>query len=41
MIGDWRNNFTQEARQVFDYYAGDELILLGYERDRDWVDTLP
>ena len=37
MVGDWRNHFSQEAREVFDWYAGSELILLGYEPDRSWV----
>ena len=36
-LGDWRNQFSPEARRVFDHYAGDELILLGYEQDRTWV----
>ncbi len=37
VVGDWRNQFGPEARKVFDRYAGEELILLGYERDRLWV----
>jgi hypothetical protein len=37
VVGDWRGRFGREAREVFDRYAGDELILLGYERDRSWV----
>jgi hypothetical protein len=37
VVGDWRRRFGPEARQVFDRYAGEELILLGYERDRSWV----
>jgi sulfotransferase family protein len=37
VVGDWREQFSPEAREVFDRYAGDELILLGYERDRSWV----
>ena len=37
VVGDWRERFSPEAREVFDRYAGDELILLGYERDRSWV----
>lgn len=35
--GDWKNNFTPEAARVFDAYAGDLLIQLGYERNRDWI----
>lgn len=37
VVGDWRNQFSPEAREVFDRYAGEELVLLGYERDRRWV----
>lgn len=37
IVGDWRTQFTQEAREVFDRYAGDELIRLGYEPNRSWV----
>jgi Sulfotransferase domain len=37
VVGDWRHRFGPEAREVFDRYAGEELILLGYERDRSWV----
>ena len=37
MVGDWRNHFSQGSREIFDRYAGSELILLGYERDRSWV----
>jgi len=36
VVGDWRNHFSLEARQIFDHYAGEELIVLGYERDRSW-----
>ena len=38
VVGDWRTHFSHEAREVFDRYAGEELILLGYERDRAWVE---
>ena len=42
VVGDWRNYFTPEAREVFDAFAGTELVLLGYERDRAWVrDDVP
>jgi Sulfotransferase domain len=37
VVGDWRNHFSPEAREVFDRYAGGELILLGYEPDRTWA----
>lgn len=34
--GDWRNYFTEEAARVFDEYAGDLLLEVGYEIDREW-----
>ncbi len=37
VVGDWCNRFSPEAREVFDRYAGEELISLGYERDHAWV----
>lgn len=37
IVGDWRNQFTQEAAEVFDYFAGDALIQAGYEHDHSWV----
>jgi len=36
VAGDWQNYFNQEACQVFDYYAGNLLIDLGYEPNRSW-----
>lgn len=38
IVGDWKNQFTREAREVFDHYAGQTLIDLGYEADHSWVD---
>jgi len=38
IVGDWRSAFTREARQLFDHYAGDMLIELGYEADHGWVE---
>ncbi len=37
IVGDWRNLFCQRAREIFDLYAGDCLIKLGYEEDHAWV----
>ncbi len=37
VVGDWKAQFSPEARRVFDRYAGEELVLLGYEHDRGWV----
>lgn len=39
IVGDWKNHFTREAREVFDHYAGQSLIDLGYETDHSWVDS--
>lgn len=39
IVGDWRNSFSPEACEVFDYYAGDVLILLGYESNHSWVNA--
>ncbi|GAB4109194.1 MAG: hypothetical protein Kow00105_17670 [Phycisphaeraceae bacterium] len=36
--GDWKNHFTREAAEVFDRFAGDVLIELGYEKDRSWIE---
>lgn len=41
VAGDWRNHFTRRAAEVFDHYAGQTLIDLGYERDRSWVMQCP
>jgi hypothetical protein len=38
IAGDWMNKFTSEACEVFDHYAGDALIKVGYESDRSWID---
>lgn len=37
IAGDWRNQFSPEARFVFDKYAGEALISAGYEPDHSWV----
>ena len=38
IVGDWKNHFSLEARQLFDQFVGNELIQLGYEQNHDWVD---
>lgn len=40
VAGDWKNHFTRRAAEVFDHYAGDTLIRLGYEPDRSWIDRV-
>jgi hypothetical protein len=37
IAGDWKHNFNRDSREVLDYFAGDQLIKLGYEKDRSWV----
>jgi hypothetical protein len=37
VAGDWKNVFSKEAKALFNYYAGKELIRLGYEKDETWV----
>jgi hypothetical protein len=41
IVGDWANHFSREAATLFDHYAGDALVALGYEKDRHWVDRYP
>lgn len=36
--GDWKNHFSKEACQIFDFFAGDLLIELGYEDDHRWME---
>ena len=38
IVGDWRNYFSREAAEVFNEFAGDALVRLGYEQDGNWVD---
>ncbi len=37
IAGDWKNYFNREACEIFNCYAGDKLIELGYEKDDSWV----
>jgi len=37
IVGEWKKYFNAEAREIFSYYAGRELIRLGYETDDSWV----
>ena len=36
VAGDWKNVFTERDKEIFKEVAGDLLIKLGYEKDRDW-----
>lgn len=37
IVGDWKNHFTAETREMFAKHAGAQLIKLGYEKNDDWV----
>jgi len=37
IVGDWRNHFSTEARQVLADHLGDRLIRLGYEDNDEWI----
>jgi Sulfotransferase domain len=34
--GEWKKHFTEEHKKIFKDVAGDLLVRLGYETDRDW-----
>jgi len=36
IAGDWRNKFNGEAKLLFNHYAGEALVNLGYESDDSW-----
>jgi hypothetical protein len=36
VVGDWRNVFTEEDKAIFKEAAGDTLVKLGYEKNKDW-----
>ena len=38
--GDWKEKFSKESAEIFNFYAGKELIDLGYEPDSTWSETL-
>jgi hypothetical protein len=37
VVGEWQSVFSAEAREIFDRFAGDQLVRIGYEKDRAWV----
>ena len=39
VAGDWKNKFSPLARETFEKFGGDALILAGYETDRSWVQS--
>jgi hypothetical protein len=38
VVGDWRTHFSRPCAELFNDLAGDALVTLGYEQDRNWVD---
>lgn len=36
VVGDWKNHFSDEDKQVFKDIAGDMLVRLGYEKNLNW-----
>lgn len=38
IVGDWKNHFSPEACEVFDHYAGYNLLRLGFEKDKSWIE---
>ena len=37
IVGDWKNHFNEKSRSVFADLAGDQLIKLGYETNKNWA----
>lgn len=38
IVGDWKNFFSAEAREIFAHFAEPQLEQLGYESDPGWVE---
>lgn len=36
VAGDWKTKFSRESCTLFDTFAGETLVKLGYEKDRSW-----
>jgi len=41
IVGDWKNYFVQRDGELFDHFAGKELLEYGYENDPKWYEKLP
>lgn len=37
VAGDWKEKFSQEAKDTFSHYMGTGLVSLGYESNNDWT----
>ncbi|RJP80459.1 MAG: hypothetical protein C4522_07625 [Desulfobacteraceae bacterium] len=40
IVGDWRNYLSIQSGKIFHSYAGDALLRLGYEKERNWFEAL-
>lgn len=40
ITGDYKNYFNKDAARIFHFYAGKQLINLGYEKDDSWIQTI-
>lgn len=38
IVGDWRNHFTQEHKELAEGYFGETMRELGYTESKEWVD---
>ena len=41
ITGDWKNYFTLADGELFDALAGEQMALMGYEANSDWIKELP
>jgi len=41
IVGDWKQHFTAADGMLFDSICGQQLVSLGYEKDRTWKESLP
>ena len=41
VVGDWKGHFTKADGELFDSICGKQLVELGYEPDRSWLEALP
>lgn len=37
IVGDWKNHFTDESKQIFLNHIGNRLVQLEYEQDNTWA----
>ncbi len=38
--GDWKEKFNRETAEIFNLYAGKQLIALGYAHNSEWINTV-